>query len=154
LLAGLFNYKRENPQRPLSVFIDEVQNQNFSTSSPIRKVLKEGRKHHLSIVAATQDFYARGSEIGSALGKAGMQIHHCPTQNSATLVAAELRWNKADMARFDSMNRGDIVVKGALYNKENERNMQTILSGHVVSFLSDGIIDEPDEDAEITDDDC
>lgn len=154
LLALLFNYKRENPQRPLSVFIDEVQNQNFSTSSPIRKILKEGRKHHLSIVAATQDFYARGSEIGSALGKAGMQIHHCPTQNSANLVAAELRWNKADMARFDSMNRGDIVVKGALYNKENERNMQTILSGHVVSFLSDSIIDEPEEDAEITDDDC
>lgn len=45
LLAILFNYKRENPQRPLSVFIDEVQNHNLSDSSPIRKILKEGRKH-------------------------------------------------------------------------------------------------------------
>lgn len=135
LLAVLFNYKRENPQRPLSVFIDEVQNHNLSASSPIRKILKEGRKHHLSIVAATQDFYARSTEIGSALGKAGMQIHHRPTQDSTNLVAAELRWNKADMARFDSMNRGDVIIKGALYNKELKRNIQKTIEGHIIDYL-------------------
>ena len=137
LLAGLFNYKCENPQGPLSVVIDEVQNQNFSASSPIRKILKEGRKYHLSIVAATQDFYARSTEIGSALGKADMQIFHRPTQDSANLVAAELRWRKADLARFDSMNRGDVIIKGALYNKEQKRNVQTTISGHIVDFHAD-----------------
>lgn len=137
LLAGLFNYKRENPQKPLSIFIDEVQNQNFSVSSPIRKILKEGRKHHLSLISATQDFYARSTEIGSALGKAGMQIFHRPSQDSANLVAAELRWKKADMARFDTMNRGDVIIKGALYNKEQARNVQMILSGHIVDFLAE-----------------
>ncbi len=140
LLAALFNYKRENPQRPLSIFIDEVQNHNLSASSPIRKILKEGRKHHLSIVAATQDFYARSTEIGSALGKAGMQIHHRPTQDSANLVAAELRWNKADMARFDSMNRGDAIIKGSLFNKEEGRNLQTTISGHIYPFPADEYI--------------
>ena len=154
LLAVLFNYKRENPQRPLSVFIDEVQNHNLSDSSPIRKILKEGRKYHLSIVAATQDFYARRTEIGSALGKAGMQIHHRPTQDSANLVAAELRWNKADMIRFDSMDRGDIIVKGALYNKEKGRNMHTTLSGHIDNFQSGDIVDESNEDVQMTEDDC
>lgn len=134
LLAGLFNYKRENPQRPLSVFIDEAQNQNFSVSSPVRKILKEGRKHLLSVVASTQDFYARSTEIGSALGKAGMQIFHRPTQDSAYLVAAELHWKKADLARFDSMNRGDVIIKGSLYNKEQKRNMQTTISGHIADF--------------------
>lgn len=147
LLAGLFNYKREEPQRPLSVFIDEVQNQNFSASSPIRKILKEGRKHHFSIVAATQDYYARSTETGSALGKAGMQIFHRPTQDSANLVAAELRWNKADMARFDSMNRGDVIIKGALYNKELDRNVMTIITGHIYNFLSDEDIDNSDDEA-------
>lgn len=144
MLASIFNYQRENPQLPLSVFIDEVQNQNFSVSSPIRKILKEGRKHHLSIVAATQDFYARSTEIGSALGKAGMQIFHRPTQDSANLVAAELRWKKADMARFDSMNRGDVIIKGNLYSKERGRNTQAILSGHIYDFPLDDI-DEEDE---------
>lgn len=134
LLATLYNYKRENPQRPLSVFIDEVQNQNFSVSSPIRKILKEGRKHHLSIVAATQDYYAR-KDMYSALGKAGMQIFHRPTQDSVNLVAAELHWNKADIARFDSMERGDVIIKGALFNKELGRNSQTKIIGHIISFL-------------------
>lgn len=145
LLAGLFNYKRENPQRPLSVFIDEVQNHNLSVTSPIRKILKEGRKHHFSAVTATQDFYARGTEIGSALGKAGMQIHHRPTQDSANLVAAELRWSKADMARFDSMNRGDAIIKGALYNKELKRNAQTTIEGHISPFTANNYIDNEGE---------
>ncbi len=142
LLAGLFNYKRENPQRPLSVFIDEVQNHNMSANSPIRKILKEGRKHHFSLVTATQDFYARGTEIGSALGKAGLQIHHRPTQDSANLVAAELRWNKADMARFDSMNRGDVIIKGSLFNMEEGHNIQTTISGHIYPFPADEYIKE------------
>lgn len=137
LLAGLFNYKCENPQRPLSVVIDEVQNHNLSVSGPIRKILKEGRKYLLSVIASTQDFYARSTEIGSALGKADMQIFHRPTQDSANLVAAELRWRKADLARFDSMNRGDVIIKGALYNKEQKRNVQTTISGHIVDFHAD-----------------
>ena len=113
----------------------------MSITSPIRKILKEGRKHHLSLVMATQEFYARSTEIGSALGKVGMQIHHRPTQDSANLVAAELRWNKADMARFDSMNRGDVVIKGALYNKELKRNAQTTLEGHIFPFTVDDYTD-------------
>lgn len=145
LLAGLFNYKRENPQHPLSVFIDEAQNHNMSVTSPIRKIMKEGRKHHLSLVTATQDFYARGTEIGSALGKAGMQIHHRPTQDSANLVAAELRWNKVDMSRFDSMNRGDAIIKGALFNKELNRNAQTTIEGRIYPFTVDDYIDNEDE---------
>lgn len=137
LLAGLFNFKQGNPKRPLSVVVDEVQNHNMSVSSPIRKILKEGRKYRLSIIASTQDFYARSTEIGSALGKADMQIHHRPTQDSANLVTTELRWKKADMVRFDSMNRGDVIIKGALYNKEQKRNVQTTISGHIVDFHAD-----------------
>lgn len=137
LLATLFNFKQGNPQHPLSVVIDEVQNHNMSALSPIRKIFKEGRKHHLSVIASTQDFYARSTEIGSALGKADMQIFHKPTQDSANLVAAELRWKKADMTRFDSMNRGDVIIKGSLYNKELGRNVQTTMSGHIVDFRAE-----------------
>ena len=135
LLAGLFNFKLDNPQRPLSVVIDEVQNHNMSASSPLRRIFKEGRKHRLSVIASTQDFYARSTEIGSALGKADMQIFHRPTQDSANLVAAELRWKKADLARFDTMERGDVILKGSLYNKELKRNTQATLSGHIADFI-------------------
>lgn len=137
LIAALYNYQAENFDTPLTVFIDEIQGQNLSVSSPILKILKEGRKIHLSLVTATQDFYARSTEIGKALGKADTQIHHRPTQDSTNLVAAELRWGKAEMSRFDMMNRGDAIIKGSLYNKERKRNTQATIYGRIYSVFGD-----------------
>lgn len=131
MLATLYNYQCDNPQIPLDVFIDELQNQNFSKTSPIRKVLKEGRRFHISFFGATQDYYPRNTELGSVMGKAGTQIFLRPTPNSENVVASELRYRKADMLRFDSMQRGDIIVKGNLYSKESGCNVPTTLSGHV-----------------------
>lgn len=131
MLATLYNYQCDNPQIPLDVFIDELQNQNFSKTSPIRKVLKEGRRFHISFFGATQDYYPRNTELGSVMGKAGTQIFLRPTPNSENVVASELRYKKADMLRFDSMQRGDIIVKGNLYSKESGCNVPTTLSGHV-----------------------
>lgn len=139
LLATLYNYQHDNPNTPLDVFIDEIQSQNFSKQSPIRKIMKEGRKIHMSFLGATQDYYPRNTEIGSVMSKADTQIFLHPTPNSESVVASELRFNKADMKRFDSMQRGDVIVKGSLYNKDQKRNIPTTLSGHVDDYpkLSD-----------------
>lgn len=134
MLATLFNYQRENSTMPLDVFIDEIQNQNFSKISPICKIMKEGRKIHMSFFGATQDYYPRNTELGSVMGKAGTEIFLRPTPNSESVATAELRFNKADMARFDSMGRGDIIVKGSLYNKEQNRNISVILCGYVDDY--------------------
>ena len=96
--------------------------------------MKEGRKFHVAFFGATQDYYARNTDLGSVMGKAGTQIFLHPTQNSEQLVAQELRFGKNDAARFDTMQRGDAIVKGAMYSKETERNMPTILSGQVHTF--------------------
>lgn len=134
LLATLYNYQHDNPQVALDVFIDELQNQNFTKTSPIRKVMKEGRKIHMSFFGATQDYYPRNTELGSVMGKAGTQIFLRPTPNSANVVAAELRFNKAEMERFDSMMRGDIIVKANLFDKKLGRNVSATLSGHVDDY--------------------
>ncbi|MBQ6944574.1 MAG: type IV secretion system DNA-binding domain-containing protein [Ruminococcus sp.] len=134
LLATLYNYQHDNPQVALDIFIDEIQNQNFSKTGPIRKVMKEGRKIHMSFFGATQDYYPRNTELGSVMGKAGTQIFLRPTPNSANVVAAELRFTKADMERFDSMMRGDIIVKANLFDKKLSRNVPTTLSGHVDDY--------------------
>lgn len=154
MLTTLFNYQNEDFSVSLDIFIDEIQNQNFSSTSSIRKIMKEGRKIHMAFFGSTQDYYPKKTELGRTMGKAGTQIFLRPSQDSEQAVAAELRWKKADIARFDSMDRGDIIVKGALYNKKNKRNTQTTLSGHVDDFLSWDTNDEPDEDAEMTEDDC
>ena len=134
LLATLYNYQHDNPQVALDVFIDEIQNQNFTKTGPIRKVMKEGRKSHMSFYGATQDYYPRNTDLGSVMGKAGTQIFLRPTPNSANVVAAELRFSKAEMERFDSMMRGDIIAKANLFNKELGRNVPATLSGHVDDY--------------------
>ena len=68
------------------------------------------------------------------MGKAGTQIFLRPTPNSENIVATELRFKKADMLRFDSMERGDIIVKGSLFSKACRRNTSVTLSGHVEDF--------------------
>ena len=135
MLTSLFNYQRGNPGIPLDIFIDEVQNQNFSAISPIRRILKEGRKFHLSFFGATQDYYPRNTELGSVMGKAGTQFFLRPTQNSEGVAASELRFGKADMARFDTMQRGDVIVKGNFYNRDHGRNTPATLTGCVDSFI-------------------
>ena len=68
------------------------------------------------------------------MGKAGTQIFLRPTPNSENIVASELRFDKADMLRFDNMQRGDIIVKGNLFSNQYGRNVPVILSGHVDDF--------------------
>lgn len=134
MLAMLFHYQHDNPHVALDVFVDEIQNQNFSETSPIRKIMKEGCKSHMSFFGATQDYYPRNTELGSVMGKAGTQIFLRPTPNSTNVVAAELRFSKAEIERFDGMMRGDLIVKANLFNKELGRNVPTTISGHVDDY--------------------
>lgn len=140
MLVTLYRYQQENPQTPLDIFMDEIQNFDFSKNGPIYKIMKEGRKYHISLIGATQDFYPRNTELGSVMGKAGTLIFHRPTINSQNLVASELRFCKEDMSRFDSMQLGEVIVKGNLYNKEMRNNIPTVLSGRMVSFTCDASI--------------
>lgn len=136
MLLTLFQAQRENPDVPVDIFIDEIQNQSFSEISPIRSIIKEGRKSLCAIFGATQDCYPRGSAIGDVMGKADTQIFLRPTLNSEGIVAAELRYRKADLARFDTMQRGDVIIKGPFYDREQGRNILTTLIGHVMPFIA------------------
>ena len=146
MLSNLFIYQQETPVIPLDIFVDEVQNQNVSTESPIARILREGRKFHCAFIGTTQDFYPFKNEVGKIMSKADTCIFHRPTPNSESAVAASLRFNKTDMSRFDAMQRGDAIAKGAFYSTAEKRNIPTILSGKLSPF------DEPDfaESAPVT----
>ena len=137
LLETLLRYQREQPGIPLDLVLDEVQNQNFAEGSPICRILKEGRRSLISFIGSTQDYYPSNTELGKAMGKADTQLILRPTQNSESAVAAKLRFKKGDTARFDSMQRGDAIIKTAFYSKKEGRNIQSTLSGQLASFIED-----------------
>ncbi len=140
ILASLFDFQMEHSDIPLAVIIDEVQTQNVSANSPIRKVVSEGRKFRMSLIAASQDFPARSTDLGHVVGKIPTQIFLRPTLNAETTVAAELHYSKAETLMFDNMERGDAIAKGCFYNKLTGTNTPAVLRGHVHRHCS------PDED--------
>lgn len=135
MLASLFNYQKEIHGVPLDIFIDELQNQNLSTDSPIYQILKEGRKYGIAFFGVTQDFYPFNTELGKIMSKADTQIILRPTPNSSNAVAADLRFKKGDGVRFDLMQRGDAIIKGTFYDKEQHRNIPATLSGKLVPYF-------------------
>ena len=137
MLASLFCYQKENPGVLLDIFLDELQNQNLSTDSPIYQILKEGRKYGIACFGATQDFYPFNTELGKIMGKADTQIFLRPTPNSSNAVAAALHFKKGEAARFDTMQRGDAIIKGCFYSKTEKRNIPATLSGRLASFIED-----------------
>ncbi len=134
LFASLHNFKLQNKDVPLDLIVDEAQNQNFAENSPLRKLLKEGRSSRLSVCIATQDFYGRNTELGSAVGKAGMQVFFRPTQNSKKAVAEELNLRKEETEALDSMLRGEAIMKGSFYSTRQNRNTPATLRGKVCCF--------------------
>ena len=141
VLASLFDFQMEHSDIPLAVILDEVQTQNVSANSPIRKVVSEGRKFRMSLIAASQDFPARSTDLGHVVGKIPTQIFLRPTLNAETTVASELRYSKAEASVFDSMQRGAAIAKGNFFNKQTGTNTPAILRGHVHRHCS------PDEDS-------
>ncbi len=134
LLRALFRYQKKHPEIPLDVFADEIQNLDFSDGTAVCQLLKEGRKYNIAFYGATQDFYARSTVLGRAMGKAKTMIFLRPTQNSELQVAAELRLRKAEVEAFDAMERGDVIIKAPFYNKSAGCNQSVTLRGKVCPF--------------------
>ena len=134
MLATLCRYQKAHPEIPLDLFIDEIQNQNLSKDGPISWILREGRKYGIAFFGATQDFFPFNTALGRIMSKADTQIFLHPTPDSEQAVASELRFKKADTARFDDMQRGDAIIKASFYSRENKRNIPATLSGHLVPY--------------------
>ena len=131
LMASLYNAQCEDSETALTVCVDEVQQQNLAKGSAIHKILTEGRKKHMAFYGATQDYYPRNTDLGAAMGKADTQIFLKPTLGSTELVARELRLNKAEREKLDSLMRGECFIKGSLYNPDTGRNESAIIRGNI-----------------------
>ena len=138
LISSLYQYQCKHSECPLVIIIDELQNQNFDADGPISRILKEGRKSHISFIGATQNYYSSKSKIGDVMAKADTKIFLKPTRDSEHAVASELRWSKNEIDRFDRMERGDCIVKGDLYSRTNRRNCPAIICGKVPTFMIPG----------------
>lgn len=117
ILWDLFNYSQMSVGKKLiyPVFLDEVQNLNFSVDAPTVKILREGRKFGWSGIFATQSLSSIKGEV-DAIYNVAEQIHFMPPENQikeiAKILSSDIRVRNDYERRLSELKKGQCLVNG------------------------------------------
>ncbi|CAH0417940.1 ATP-binding protein [Periweissella ghanensis] len=125
LLWDLYQYSQGGSKdKPIPIVLDEVQNLDFSSTSPFVKILREGRKFGWSGIFATQDIDSVNGDAKDALFNVGTQVHFKPTEsqvaNVAKLMATDSNTRANLMQELSLLRRGWAVVNGPQLNSSGQ----------------------------------
>lgn len=134
LVGSLFNWQMSHDNGFLSIVIDELIDQDFSTGSPLQTIVKQGRKFHTALIGATQDYFNQGSSHLDAMKQANIKSF-CRPGKSEDRVAQKLGYSNAVDAGFNKFKAGDTILEFDGYNKETGENEALTMKGRVVNFV-------------------
>ncbi len=134
LVGSLFNWQMSHDSGFLSIAIDELIDQDFSTGSPLQTIVKQGRKFHTALIGATQDYFNQGSAHLDVMKQANMKSF-CHPGKSEDRVAQKLGFSNAVDAGFNKFKAGDTILEFDGYNKETGENEALTIKGRVVDFV-------------------
>lgn len=129
LMSSLYFHQIEHGVRQLSIFIDEIQNQNLSKNGPIAKILKEGRKFHIDLNYATQTVSKSNSEVNKILDQASTSVFFRPDDISESIVTHLLKMGKKESAVLGKLKPGECFVKSFFYDFEQRQSKPIVLCG-------------------------
>jgi DNA phosphorothioation-dependent restriction protein DptH len=106
-------------RHPIPVVLDEIQNLDHRSDSPIDKMLREGRKFGLSLLLATQTTSNFNQEQRDRLFQAGHKLFFKPAEteigNFASLLAQTTSDSKGDWAqRLAKLEKGQCWSLGPI----------------------------------------
>lgn len=127
LMMSLFKHQQLNYEKPIALFIDEIQNQNIRESSPIQQILRLGRKYRTGLNYATQFISKVSKDSNSVLEMANLSVYFQPDNTSATSVAKNLGLPKKELI---CMNVGECYIKGDIFNYNSNHSIGTVLHGY------------------------
>lgn len=134
MVGSLFNWQMSHDNGFLSIVIDELIDQDFSTGSPLQTIVKQGRKFHTALIGATQDYFNQGSSHLDAMKQANIKSF-CRPGKSEDRVAQKLGYSNAVDAGFNKFKAGDTILEFDGYNKETGENEALTMKGRVVNFV-------------------
>jgi len=141
MVGSLFNWQMSHDAGFLSIAIDELIDQDFSTGSPLQTLVKQGRKYHSALIGATQDYYNQGSSHLDVMKQANMKSF-CRPGKSEDRVAQKLGYSNAVDAGFNKFKAGDTILEFDGYNKETGENEALTIKGRVVNFVETPLYDK------------
>jgi DNA phosphorothioation-dependent restriction protein DptH len=112
-LWNLYDYacSTGDKDRPIPIVLDEIQNLDHRSNSPIDKMIREGRKFGLSLILATQTTSNFDQEQRDRLFQAGHKLFFKPATTEiasfATILSTATSTSKADWAeRLSKLEKG------------------------------------------------
>lgn len=122
LLWDLFYHSQTKKDGTIyPIFLDEIQNLNFSSSSPTVKILREGRKFGWSGIFATQAMSSIKGEV-DALYNAAEQIHFLPPEDQVSSLAGYIAPNAKEKnifeARLTRLKKGQCIMSGTILDTD------------------------------------
>lgn len=122
LLWDLFYHSQTKKDGTIyPIFLDEIQNFNFSSSSPTVKILREGRKFGWSGIFATQAMSSIKGEV-DALYNAAEQIHFLPPEDQVSSLAGYIAPNAKEKnifeARLTRLKKGQCIMSGPILDTD------------------------------------
>ena len=140
LVASLNEWQYQHNEQQLAIFIDELADQNFAEQSPLNMILKQGRKQHIMLLGATQDYFSQGNSSLDVMKQATIKCFARPGK-SEDRIAEQLGFSNAIAAGFHQFKPGDVFAVFDSYNKETGENEPVMLRGHVVDFVETPLYD-------------
>lgn len=122
LLWDLFYHSQTRKDGTIyPIFLDEIQNLNFSSSSPTVKILREGRKFGWSGIFATQAMSSIKGEV-DALYNAAEQIHFLSPEDQVSSLAGYIAPNAKEKnifeARLTRLKKGQCIMSGPILDTD------------------------------------
>lgn len=133
-LWDLWDFAQNNgsKQRPIPIVLDEIQNLDHSSDSPIDKMLREGRKFGLSLILATQTMSQFDKEQQDRLFQAGHKLFFKPATTEidrfAKIIAQSRGENIADWkVRLSKLEKGQCWSLGPVERSDGSFREDAVL---------------------------
>ena len=117
-LWDLWDYAQNtgSKNRPIPIVLDEIQNLDHSSNSPIDKMLREGRKFGLSLILATQTTSQFNQEQRDRLFQAGHKLFFKPATTEVKRFAQLLSQSTTGISTADWGQRLASLEKGQCWS--------------------------------------
>jgi len=117
-LWDLWDYAQNNgtKQRPIPIVLDEIQNLDHSSDSPIDKMLREGRKFGLSLILATQTTSQFDAEQRDRLFQAAHKLFFKPATTEIDRFAQILSKASGGITKAEWATRLSRLEKGQCWS--------------------------------------
>ena len=126
LLASLYEYKQHGRVPRYTVVLDEIEDLCLDKDGPISTILRKGAKHHLSMMLATQEYSVEKDKLGKLIGNCATHVIFRPKDANIKDIAKHIGVEASTLA---SLEQGQCIVYGLLYNKEVGKNKHFVIIG-------------------------